>query len=130
MSVPRTVIQSWEAPKPIGPYSVGIKAGDLVFVSGMLGLDPSSGQLVPGGIEAQTKQSIRNIANILEAADSSLGLVVKTTVFLKDMSDFAKMNAVYGEAFRSEPPARSTVQAAALPMNALVEIEAVALLRE
>ncbi len=130
MSVPRTVVQSWEAPKPIGPYSVGIKAGQMVFVSGMAGIDPTSGKLVPGGIEAQTKQTLRNIANILEAADSSLGLVVKTTVFLKDMADFAKMNAVYAEAFRTEPPARSTVQAAALPMDALVEIEAVALERE
>lgn len=130
MSVPRTVVQSWEAPKPIGPYSVGIKAGSFVYVSGMAGLDPTSGKLVPGGIEAQTKQTIRNIANILEAADSSLGLVVKTTVFLKDMADFPKMNEVYGEAFRTEPPARSTVQVAALPMGALVEIEAVALERE
>jgi 2-iminobutanoate/2-iminopropanoate deaminase len=122
----RKVIVSGKTPKPIGPYSVGIVHGDLAFASGMLGLDPQTGQLAPGGIEAETRQSLNNLAAILEAAGSSMSLVLKTTVFLRDMSDFPRMNAVYAEFFRDEPPARSTVQVAALPKGAAVEIEAVA----
>ncbi len=125
----RQVAVSGEAPKPIGPYSVGIIHGNLVFASGMLGLDPQTGALAAGGIEAETRQSLNNLAAILEAAGSSMSLVLKTTVFLRDMADFAKMNAVYGEFFRDEPPARSAVQVAALPKGAAVEIEAVAALR-
>jgi 2-iminobutanoate/2-iminopropanoate deaminase len=125
----RQVAVSGEAPKPIGPYSVGIIHGNLVFASGMLGLDPQTGALAPGGIEAETRQSLNNLAAILGAAGSSMSLVLKTTVFLRDMADFAKMNAVYGEFFRDEPPARSAVQVAALPKGAAVEIEAVAALR-
>ncbi|MCX6071512.1 MAG: RidA family protein [Chloroflexi bacterium] len=125
----RKVVVSGNAPKPIGPYSAGIAHGDLVFASGSLGLDPQSGELVPGGIEAETRQSLNNLAAILEAAGSSMSLVLKTTVFLRDMADFSRMNAVYGEFFRDEPPARSAVQVAALPKGAAVEIEAVAALR-
>jgi 2-iminobutanoate/2-iminopropanoate deaminase len=125
----RQVVVSDKAPRPIGPYSAGIIHGDLVFASGMLGLDPQTGELAPGGIEAETRQSLTNLAAILEAAGSSMSQVVKTTVFLRDMADFPKMNAVYAEFFSSEPPARSTIQVAALPKAAAVEIEAVAALR-
>jgi 2-iminobutanoate/2-iminopropanoate deaminase len=107
----KKVIKSEKAPKPIGPYSVAIQTGNLVFTSGQLGLDPVTGDIVPGGIEAQTRQSLTNIRNVLEAAGSGLEYVVKTTVFMKDMAEFAKMNAVYAEFFTADPPARSTVQA-------------------
>ena len=126
----RRVVVAGKAPKPIGPYSVGIVHGDLVFASGMLGLDPQTMELVPGGVEAETRQSLTNVAAILQAAGSSMNLVLKTTVFLRDMADFARMNAVYAEIFRSEPPARSTVQVAALPKGGAVEIEAVAALEQ
>jgi 2-iminobutanoate/2-iminopropanoate deaminase len=126
----RRVVVAGKAPKPIGPYSVGIAHGDLVFASGMLGLDPQTMELAPGGVEAETRQSLTNVAAILQAAGSSMSLVLKTTVFLRDMADFARMNAVYAEFFRSEPPARSTVQVAALPKGAAVEIEAVAVLEQ
>jgi len=128
-SQPRQVVVSGKAPKPIGPYSVGIVHGELVFASGMLGLDPQTGELATGGVEAETRQSLQNVAAILEAAGSSMSLVLKTTVFLRDMADFARMNAVYAEFFRDQPPARSTVQVAALPKGGAVEIEAVAALR-
>jgi 2-iminobutanoate/2-iminopropanoate deaminase len=126
---PRQVVVAGKAPKPIGPYSVGIVHGELVFTSGMLGLDPQTGELAPGGVEAETRQSLQNVAAILEAAGSSMSLVLKTTVFLRDMADFPRMNAVYAEFFRDGPPARSTVQVAALPKGGAVEIEAVAALR-
>lgn len=122
----KKVITSDKAPRAIGPYSVGIQTGDLIFTSGQLGLDPVSGELVNGGIKAETRQALTNVKNILEAAGSSLDYVVKTTVFIKDMGDFAKMNAVYAEFFAEEPPARSTVAVARLPKDALVEIEAIA----
>jgi 2-iminobutanoate/2-iminopropanoate deaminase len=123
-----TVLTS-NAPKPIGPYSQAIRTPELVFASGQAGLDPASGKLVEGGIEAQTRQVLTNISNVLQAADSELGLVVKTTVFLKNMSDFPRMNAIYAEFFSTQPPARTTIAAAELPLNALVEIEAIALCR-
>jgi 2-iminobutanoate/2-iminopropanoate deaminase len=119
-----------KAPKPIGPYSVGIRAGCFVFASGMAGLDPATGELVAGGIGPQTRRTLDNLAAIFEAAGTSMANVVKTTVFLQDMADFPAMNAVYAEHFPGEPPARSTVQVAALPKAALVEIEAVALAAE
>ncbi len=122
----RQVVRADKAPKPIGPYSVGVVYGDLVFASGMLGFDPRTMEFVPGGVEAETRQSLTNLQAILEAAGSSMDRVLKTTVFLRDMADFPKMNAVYAEFFPSEPPARSTVQVAALPKGAAVEIEAVA----
>jgi 2-iminobutanoate/2-iminopropanoate deaminase len=118
-----------EKAKAIGPYSLGVKAGDFVFCSGQLGLDPASGSLVEGGVEAETRQALVNLGVILEAAGSGLERVVKTTVFLRDINDFARMNAVYAEFFKSEPPARSTIQVAALPRAGAVEIEATALLR-
>ena len=123
----KKVIISKKAPQALGPYSVAIQAGMFVFTSGQLGLDPTTGNLVPGGIEAETRQSLTNLRNVL--ADSGLGLdsVVKTTVFLRDMADFPKMNAVYAEFFPEKPPARSTVQVAALPKNGAIEIEVVAL---
>jgi 2-iminobutanoate/2-iminopropanoate deaminase len=126
---PRQVVVASKAPRPIGPYSVAIVHGDSVFASGMLGLDPTTGELAPGGIVAETHQSLNNLAAILDAAGSSMSLVLKTTVFLRDMADFPRMNAVYAEFFRDQPPARSTVQVAALPKGAAVEIEAVAALR-
>lgn len=115
-----------KAPKPIGPYSVGMRSGDLVFTAGMMGLDPLTGKIVEGGIEAETRQALANLANILEAGGSSMSLVLKTTVFLQDMGEFSKMNSIYAEFFPAEPPARTTVQVAGLPMGARVEIEAVA----
>ena len=124
----RTVVTTDQAPKAIGPYSVAIKAGPFVFTSGQLGLDPVSGAIVEGGVEAETRQALTNLSHVLEAAGSSLALVVKTTVFLRDINDFARMNAVYGEFFTQNPPARSAVQVAALPKGSAVEIEAVALI--
>jgi 2-iminobutanoate/2-iminopropanoate deaminase len=121
------VVTSDKAPKAIGPYSVAIRAGDLVYTSGQLGLDPQSGNLVSGGIEAETRQALTNIHHVLEDSGSSMKMVIKTTVFLKDMADFPRMNAVYAEFFPGKPPARSTVEVAALPKNGSVEIEAVAL---
>jgi 2-iminobutanoate/2-iminopropanoate deaminase len=123
----REVVTSDKA-KAIGPYSVGIKAGHFVYCSGQLGMDHSTGNLVEGGIEAETHQALLNLSYILQAAGSSLERVVKTTVFLRDINDFARMNAVYGEFFKVDPPARSTFQVAALPRAAAVEIEATALL--
>ena len=123
----RKVIKSEKAPKALGPYSVAIRAGMFVFTSGQLGLDPRSGELVPGGIEAQSRQALTNLRNVLEDSGSGLNAAVKTIVFLKDMTEFAKMNAVYAEFFPENPPARSTVQVAALPKDGSVEIEVVAL---
>ncbi len=113
--------------KPLGPYSPGIRTEGFVFASGTIGLDPATGTLAEGGIEAQTRQAIQNLSRVLEAGGSSLQQVVKTTVFLLDMGDFAKLNEVYASFFGDEPPARSTIQVAALPGGASVEIEAIAL---
>jgi len=124
----KTTIQSNKAPKALGPYSVAITTGQMVFTAGQLGLDPETGNLVEGGIQAQTRQALTNIKNVLEAAGSGLEYVVKTTVFLKDMGEFALMNAVYGEFFTQDFPARSAVQVAALPKDGAVEIETIALL--
>jgi 2-iminobutanoate/2-iminopropanoate deaminase len=126
----KMIITTDKAPKAIGPYSAGVKAGHFVYTAGQAGLNPETGKIVDGGIEAETHQTINNLKHILEAAGSSLGGVVKTTVFLRDMSDFAAMNGVYAEFFTESPPARSTIQAAALPMGAAVEIEAVALVSD
>ncbi len=124
----KKVITSEKAPKPIGPYSVAIQAGNFVFCSGQLGLDPSTGNLVQGGIEAQTRQALTNLKNVLSDAGSGLEFAVKTIVFMKDMAEFSKMNAVYAEFFSENPPARSTVQAE-LPKGGAVEIEVVAVLK-
>jgi endoribonuclease L-PSP, putative len=124
----KKVIATEKAPKPIGPYSVAVQAGNFVFTSGQLGLDPATGNLVPGGIEAQTRQALKNLGNVLSDAGSGLEFAVKTIVFMKDMAEFTKMNAVYAEFFSENPPARSTVQAE-LPKGGAVEIEVVAILK-
>ena len=114
------------APEAIGPYSQAIIAGDLVFTAGQIALDPATMAVVAGGVAEQTEQVMRNLAAVLAAAGSDLSRVVKTTVFLADMADFAAMNEVYGRAFGTHRPARSTVAAAGLPRNVRVEIEVVA----
>ena len=121
----RKVISTSQAPAAIGPYSQAIRPGNLLFASGQLGLDPATGNLVEG-IEAQTRQALANLQAVLAAAGGGVANVVKTTIFLADMADFATVNAIYGEVFRHEPPARSTVQVAALPKGGLVEIEVIA----
>ena len=126
----KKIVVSDKAPKAIGPYSVAVQTGQWVYTAGQIGLDPATGEIVPGGIEAETRQVLTNLKNVLEASGSSLGDVVKTTVFLRDMADFAKMNAIYGEFFNQQPPARTTVAVAGLPKGGNVEIEAVATLRE
>ena len=123
----KKVITSNKAPRAIGPYSIAIKTGNLVYTAGQIGLDPVKGELVPGGIEAETRQVLTNLKHVLEAAGTNLDSAVKTTVFLKDMADFAKMNDIYAEFFTQDPPARSTVAVAGLPKGASVEIEVVAL---
>src|SRR5919206_2782912 len=124
----KKIVSTEKAPKAIGPYSQAILIESLVFTAGQVGLDPATMELVEGGIEAQTRQVLTNLRHVLETANSGLNFVVKTTVFLQDLADFAKMNAVYAEFFPENPPARSTVQVAGLPKGALVEIECVALL--
>jgi 2-iminobutanoate/2-iminopropanoate deaminase len=122
----KNVVITDRGPKPIGPYSQAIKAGGLVYLSGQVALDPKSGELVGADIRQQTERAIENIKGILEAAGVNLHHVLKTTVFLKDMNDFAAMNEVYARYFTAAPPARSTVQVSRLPKDALVEIEVIA----
>jgi len=122
----KEIIKSDGLPQPISQYSIGIKACHFLFVSGQLGLDPKTGELVEGGIENQTRQSLLNIDEILKSANSDLSQVVKITVFLNDIKDLGAMNSIYKEFFKVDPPARSSVQVAALPKNGLVEIEAIA----
>ena len=112
--------------KPLGPYSPGIRMGDFIFASGTIGLDPDSGSLVEGGVEAETRQALTNLERVLKAGGSSIRKVLKTTVFMTNLQEFATMNAIYGEFFDADPPARSTIQVAALPGGASVEIEAIA----
>jgi len=112
--------------KPIGPYSPAIRIGDFLFTSGQIGLDPKTAKLVPGGVMAETRQALKNLGTLLKAGGTSFERVVKTTLFLKDIADFAAVNEIYAQYFKSEPPARSTVQVSALPGGALVEIEAIA----
>jgi 2-iminobutanoate/2-iminopropanoate deaminase len=123
----REIIKTESAPSAIGPYSQAVKAGGFVFASGQIPIDPATGEFVAGGIAEQTEQVLRNLSAVFEAAGTGLGSVVKTTVFLADMNDFAAMNEVYGRYFERDAPARATVQAARLPRDARVEIEAVAL---
>jgi 2-iminobutanoate/2-iminopropanoate deaminase len=123
-------IQTETAPAAIGPYSQAIRANGLVFCSGQIPIDPATGKFVAGGIGEQTEQVLKNLSAVLEAAGSSLERVVKTTVFLADMAEFAEMNEVYGRFFTGQTPARATVAAAGLPRDARVEIEAVALATE
>ncbi len=122
----RTVIHTQHAPAAVGPYSQAVKSGNLVFLSGQLGLLPTTGTLTEG-VEAQTRQALVNLQAVLDAAGSSVDQIVKTTIFLADMGDFATVNAIYAEIFSAAPPARSTVEVAALPLGARVEIEAIAL---
>lgn len=124
----KKIIATDKAPKAIGPYSQAVQSGSLLFTAGQIALNPATGEMVSGGVEAQTRQVLTNLKNILEAAGAGLGYVVKTTVFLQDMADFAAMNAVYAEFFPENPPARSTIAVAALPKGAAVEIEAVSML--
>jgi 2-iminobutanoate/2-iminopropanoate deaminase len=124
----REIISTGNAPAAVGPYSQAVRCGDLLYTAGQIGLDPQTGKLVAGGILAQTHQALANLRAILEAAGTSMARVVKTTVYLQDIQDFGAMNQVYAEFFPAEPPARSAVQVAALPLGALVEIEAVAVL--
>ena len=123
----REVIATNDGPKAIGPYSQAIKANGLVFLSGQIALDPATQQIISGDVAAQTERVLQNLAGILKAAGSSLEQVVKTTVFLKNMSDFAAMNDVYGRYFTQAPPARSTVEVARLPKDVLIEIDVIAL---
>ena len=122
----KQIIATEHAPGAIGPYSQAVRAGNLVFASGQIPIDPATGEFVAGGIAEQTEQVLRNLAAVFEAAGVGLNQVVKTTVFLADMEDFAAMNEVYGCFFGEQPPARATVQAARLPRDAKVEIEAIA----
>ncbi len=123
----KTIVQTEKAPAALGPYSQAVKAGGFVFLSGQVALDPASGQVVEGDVRAQTERVLQNLQAVLAAAGSSLAAVVKTTVFLADMNDFAAMNEVYGRFFSSDPPARATVQAARLPKDVQVEIDLIAL---
>ena len=123
----REVIATDRGPKAIGPYSQAIRANGFVFVSGQIPLDPATQQLVAGDVQAQTERVLENLKGIVEAAGSSLDRVVRVTVFLADMNEFAAMNEVYGRYFRSQPPARSTVQVARLPRDVRVEIDVIAL---
>jgi len=123
---PRQAITAEGAPRAMGPYAQAIVAGELVFCAGQVGLDPASGRLVAGGIEAETARVLENLSAVLAAAGLGLGDVVKTTVYLADLGEFAAMNAVYGRFFSTPFPARATIGVAALPAGARVEIEAVA----
>jgi 2-iminobutanoate/2-iminopropanoate deaminase len=123
----KQIVSAVGAPKAIGPYSHAVKACNFIYSSGQLGMDPATGALVAGGVEAETRQALQNLKVILEAGGSGLQHVVKTTVFLRDINDFSKMNGVYAEFFTENPPARSAIQVAALPRNGAVEIEAIAL---
>lgn len=123
----KKIVTTEKAPGPVGPYSQAVIASNLLFTAGQVGLDPQTGKVVAGGIAAQTSQALQNLQAVLEAAGSRLDQALKTTVFLADMDDFASMNEAYKSFFKKDPPARSTVQAARLPLDALVEIELVAL---
>jgi 2-iminobutanoate/2-iminopropanoate deaminase len=123
----RDVISTGRAPKAIGPYSQAIRTAGFVFTSGQVAIDPDTQQVVGGDVAAQTDRVLQNLAGILEAAGSGLDKVVRCTVFLKNMGDFAAMNEVYGRYFKEEPPSRSTVEVARLPKDVLVEIDAIAL---
>ena len=122
----KTVIYTPDAPAPIGPYSQGIQAGNTYYFSGQIAIDPASGHVVAGGIEAETRQVMKNIGALLSAAGLDFSHIVKTSIFLKDMNDFAVVNAIYGENFTSNFPARETVQVAMLPKDVMVEISVIA----
>jgi 2-iminobutanoate/2-iminopropanoate deaminase len=123
----REIISTKDAPQAIGPYSQAIKANRFIFTSGQIAIDPATQQVVAGDVAAQTERVLKNVSEILEAAGSGLGKVVRSSVFLKNMDDFAAMNQVYGKYFSSAPPARSTVEVARLPKDVLVEIDVIAM---
>lgn len=123
----REIISTKDAPQAIGPYSQAVKANGLIFTSGQIAIDPATQQIIAGDVAAQTDRVLRNLSEILEAAGSGLGKVVRCTVFLKNMSEFAAMNEIYGKYFSTAPPARSTVEVARLPKDVLVEIDVIAL---
>lgn len=123
----KEIVATDRAPAAIGPYSQAVRAAGLVFLSGQIPLDPATGQMVEGDIEAQTRRVMQNLEAVLGAAGTSFDKVVRTTIYLTDLGDFAKVNAIYGERFPKDPPARATVQVAALPRGAKVEIDLVAL---
>ena len=123
----KDIIATDRAPRAIGPYSQAVRAGNLVFASGQIPIDPATGEFVAGGIAEQTEQVLRNLTAVFEAAGLGMDQVIKTTVFLADMDDFTAMNEIYGRFFGAAPPARATVQAARLPRDARVEIEAIAI---
>jgi 2-iminobutanoate/2-iminopropanoate deaminase len=120
------LIQTAQAPAAIGPYAQAVRAGNLLFVSGQIPLDPATGQMVDGDVTVQTERVLKNLAALLEAAGSSLARVLKTTVYLRDLEDFGQMNVVYAKFLGEAPPARSTVQVARLPRDAAVEIDLIA----
>lgn len=124
--MPKKHVSSPNAPKPIGPYSQGVIAGGLLFLSGQIALDPKTNEIVPGDIEAQTEQVIQNLIALLREVKMGTENVVRTTVYLADFGDFPRMNEVYGRYFSKEPPARTTIQAVALPRNARIEIDVIA----
>ena len=122
----KKIVLTEKAPQPIGPYSQAVRAGDFLYCSGQIPLDPKSGQLVaPGDVEGQAKQVMENLRSVVEAGGATMDQVIKTTIFLKSMADFPKVNEIYGTHFRKDPPARSTIEVARLPKDALVEVEAV-----
>lgn len=125
----KKILTSEEAPKAVGPYSLGIQAGNFVFLSGQLGIDPKTGNFVEGGVGKQTEQALINLKGVLLSNNMDMSNIVKTTVFLKEIKDFPNMNTVYSAFFEDAPPARSTIQVAALPKDGLVEIEAIAISR-
>lgn len=122
----RSIISTSKAPSAIGPYSQAVRLGNLVFTSGQIPADPASGEIVPGGVEAQARQALKNLEEVLNAANASLSSVLKTTLFIKNMDDFAIINEIYAKFFGAGHPARSCVEVARLPKDVLVEIEAVA----
>ncbi|MBT3337110.1 MAG: RidA family protein [Anaerolineae bacterium] len=130
MSISKKVVVAEKAPKAIGPYSVGMTLGNVVYTAGQIPVDAATGKIVEGGIEAETRQSLANLKYVLEAAGSDLDHVVKTTCFLADMGEFAAFNAIYAEFFTDNPPARSTIAAKTLPLNVRVEVEAIAYIPE
>jgi len=127
-STPR-IVSTTDAPAAIGPYSQAVAYGGVVYCSGQIALDPATGEIVPGGVAEQTRQVFRNLTHVLEAAGTSLDRALKTTVYLKDMGEFAAMNEVYGSFFTGDAPARATVEVARLPKDVAVEIDCVAALR-
>jgi 2-iminobutanoate/2-iminopropanoate deaminase len=128
MPAVKDIVMTDRAPRAIGPYSQAVRAGNLVFASGQIPIDPATGEFVAGGVAEQTEQVLRNLTAVFEAAGVGMNQIVKTTVFLADMDDFTAMNEVYGRFFSVEPPARATVQASRLPRDARVEIEAIAVI--